>query len=301
MLWHFVIVSLCSYILDRGVKAGIERLNLILMPLLLLIFLGLLVYALSQKGFWDSFAFLFTPDFSKMTPEVIIKAIGQAFFSLSLGVGVILTYSNSLPKHGNFIRFAAIVASLNVCFCLVAGLVIFTFIFGHGAEPTEGPGLVFISLPLIFANMGISGQVIAILFFVALIFAGITSAISMLEPLNSCLIERLKMKRRHANLLSIACAYVLGVIVLLSNTEPFSAHLSFLGKNLFDWFVYVLSSFLQPLAGVFMCLYMGWLIPKNSVYAMTEGHLKGFYFECWYFFIRFVAPIGILIVMISLI
>ena len=179
MLWHLLVVALCAYVLNRGVKAGIEKLNLILMPLLLFIFLGLLVYSMLQDSFMESFKFLFSPNFEKITPEVIIRAIGQAFFSLSLGVGVILTYSNSMPKHGNFVRFAIIIALLNFLFCLVAGLVIFTFIFGYGAEPTEGVGLVFISLPLIFANMGVSGQVIAFLFFISLIFAGITSAVSM--------------------------------------------------------------------------------------------------------------------------
>lgn len=301
MLWHFVIVALCGYVLNRGVKAGIEKLNLILMPLLLFIFLGLLVYAVFQDGFLDSFKFLFQPDFSKITSEVVVKAIGQAFFALSLGVGVILTYSNSMPRRGNFVRFAVIVALLNFFFCLIAGLVIFTFIFTYAGEPTEGVGLVFISLPLIFANMGASGQVIAFLFFVALIFAGITSAVSMLEPLNSCLMERLKLKRRNANLISVFCAYFLGVIVLLSNIAIFSVDLTFFGKNLFDWFVYLTSSFMLPLAGVFMCIYMGWILPKERVYAMSESYLKGGYFQSWYFVIRFVAPLGILLAMVSLI
>ena len=263
MLWHLLVVALCAYVLNRGVKAGIEKLNLILMPLLLFIFLGLLVYSMLQDSFMESFKFLFSPNFEKITPEVIIRAIGQAFFSLSLGVGVILTYSNSMPKHGNFVRFAIIIALLNFLFCLVAGLVIFTFIFGYGAEPTEGVGLVFISLPLIFANMGVSGQVIAFLFFISLIFAGITSAVSMLEPLNSYLIERFSMQRYKANLISVISAYLLGIIALLSNTTAFSAPLTFFDKNLFDWLVYLTSSFMLPLAGVFMCLYMGWILPKE--------------------------------------
>lgn len=301
MLWHFVVVALCAYVLNRGVKAGIEKLNLILMPLLLFIFLGLLVYSMAQDAFMESFKFLFSPNFEKINSEVIIRAMGQAFFSLSLGVGVILVYSNSMPKEGNFVRFAVVIALLNFLFCLVAGLVIFTFIFGYGAEPTEGVGLVFISLPLIFANMGTAGQVIAFLFFVSLIFAGITSAVSMLEPLNSYLIERFSMKRHLANLISVLSAYLLGIIALLSNTTLFATDLTFFGKNLFDWFVYLTSSFMLPLAGVFMCLYMGWLLPKERVYAMLEGRLTGIYFKGWYFVIRFIAPIGILAAMINLI
>lgn len=300
LLWHFIIVALCAYVLNQGIKKGIERLNLILMPLLLIIFVGLLVYSMCQDSFMESFKFLFAPDFSKLTPQVIVDAIGQAFFALSLGVGVILTYANSLPKKGNFIRSAVIVALLNFFFCLMAGLVIFTFIFGYGAEPDSGTGLVFISLPLIFANMGISGQIIAFLFFVALIFAGITSAISMLEPLNAWLIDKFSFSRTKANLTSIGISYVLGILLLLSNSVLFGEHLSLLGKNLFGWFDYISASYMLPLAGVFMCLFVGWILPKNKAYAMCEGHLTGKIFHLWYFIIKYIAPLGILAAMITL-
>ncbi|MDE5602309.1 MAG: sodium-dependent transporter [Helicobacter sp.] len=301
ILWHFVIVALCAYVLGKGVKRGIERLNLILMPLLLLIFIGLLGYSMLQDSFKQSFEFLFTPDFSKLNPKVAVEAIGQAFFSLSLGVGVILTYSNSMPKEGNFIGYALIVALLNFFFCLMAGLVVFTFIFGYGAEPSSGPGLVFISLPLIFANMGVTGEIVAFLFFIALIFAGITSAVSMLEPFNTYLMECFHWSRKKTNFFSISISYILGVIVLLSNTALMGETLTFFEKNLFGWFDYITSSFMLPLSGVFMCLYMGWILKKDKVYAMGSGYLKGIYFQSWYFIIRFIAPIGIIAAMISLI
>lgn len=300
ILWHLVIVALCALVLGQGVKKGIERLNLVLMPLLLIIFLGLLGYAMCQSAFVDSVRFLFAPDFSKLTPKVIVDAIGQAFFALSLGVGVILTYSNSLPKKGNFIRSALIVALMNFAFCLVAGLVIFTFIFGYGATPNSGPGLVFISLPLIFANMGLSGQIIAFLFFVALIFAGITSAVSMLEPLNAWLIERFHFSRRRANLTTIGISYALGVLLLLSNVALYQENLSFFGKNLFGWFDYVSASYMLPLAGVFLCVFVGWVLPKSQVYAMCEGHLSGKVFGAWYFIVRYIAPVGIIVAMVRL-
>ena len=300
LLWHFVIVALCAYVLNQGVKKGIEKLNLILMPLLLIIFIGLLGYAMYQDSFWASFNFLFAPDFSKLTPKVIVDAIGQAFFALSLGVGVILTYSNSLPKKGNFIRSAIIIALLNFVFCIVAGLVIFTFIFGYGATPDSGPGLVFISLPLIFANMGLSGQIIAFLFFIALIFAGITSAVSMLEPLNAWLIDRFSFSRTKANLTTISITYILGVILLFSNIAIYQENLSFFGKNLFGWFDYISASYMLPLAGVFLCIFVGWILPKSQVYAMCEGNLTGKIFKIWYFIIKFIAPVGIIVSMITL-
>ncbi|MDY5616259.1 MAG: sodium-dependent transporter [Helicobacter sp.] len=300
LLWHFVIVALCAYVLNQGVKKGIEKLNLILMPLLLIIFIGLLGYAIYQDSFWASFNFLFAPDFSKLTPKVIVDAIGQAFFALSLGVGVILTYSNSLPKKGNFIRSAIIIALLNFVFCIVAGLVIFTFIFDYGATPDSGPGLVFISLPLIFANMGLSGQIIAFLFFIALIFAGITSAVSMLEPLNTWLIDRFSFSRTKANLTTISITYILGVILLFSNIAIYQENLSFFDKNLFGWFDYISASYMLPLAGVFLCIFVGWILPKSQVYAMCEGNLTGKIFKIWYFIIKFIAPVGIIVSMITL-
>ena len=134
-----------------------------------------------------------------------------------------------------------------------------------------------------------------------MIFAGVTSAVSMLEPLNSYLIERFCMKRYKANFISVISAYLLGIIALLSNTANFSADLTFFGKNLFDWLVYCTSSFMLPLAGVFMCFFMGWILPKERVYAMLEGNLTGIYFRVWYFVIRFIAPLGILAAMINLI
>ena len=301
LLWHFVIVLLCAMVLNKGVKKGIEKLNLILMPLLLIIFLGLLAYSLFQESFMDSFLFLFLFDFSKITAKVVVEAIGQAFFALSLGVGVILTYSNSLPKNGNFVRYAFYVAVMNFLFCLVAGLVIFTFIFGYGAEPSSGAGLVFISLPLIFANMGVVGQVIAFFFFVALIFAGITSAVSMLEPMNACLIERKKISRKRANLITICATYLLGVVALLSNSADFSGFLSFYGRNVFSWLDYITATFMLPLAGLFLCIFVGWIIPKTKVYAMFEGHLCGKPFLIWYFIIKYIAPLGIILAMVSLI
>ena len=214
---------------------------------------------------------------------------------------MILTYSNSMPKEGNFIGYALIVALLNFFFCLMAGLVVFTFIFGYGAEPSSGPGLVFISLPLIFANMGVTGEIVAFLFFIALIFAGITSAVSMLEPFNTYLMECFHWSRKKTNFFSISISYILGVIVLLSNTALMGETLTFFEKNLFGWFDYITSSFMLPLSGVFMCLYMGWILKKDKVYAMGSGYLKGIYFQSWYFIIRFIAPIGIIAAMISLI
>ena len=182
----------------------------------------------------------------------------------------------------------------------MAGLVIFTFIFGYGAQANSGVGLVFISLPLIFANMGLSGQIIAFLFFVALIFAGITSAVSMLEPLNAWLIERFGFSRRRANLTTIGISYALGVLLLLSNVALYQEDLSFFGKNLFGWFDYISASYMLPLAGVFLCVFVGWVLPKSQVYAMCEGHLSGNVFQAWYFIVRFIAPVGIVVAMIRL-
>ncbi len=182
IVFHTVVVATMIFIALKGIKDGIEKLNLILMPLLALILFGLLIYSFSLNSFNQAIEFMFMPDWSKVNVDSILAAIGQAFFTLSLGMGIIITYSASMGKETNLIKSSVFVAIADTAVALVAGIIIFSFLFEAGAQSTEGPGLVFISLPLIFGGWGVFGQIIAISFFLALLFAGITSAVSLLEP-----------------------------------------------------------------------------------------------------------------------
>ncbi len=170
IFFHTLVVATMIFIALKGVKDGIEKLNLILMPLLVIILAGLLMYAFTLDSFGQAIEFMFLPDWSKITIDSVLAAVGQAFFTLSLGMGIIITYSASMAKDANFIKSSVFVAIVDTSVALIAGIIIFSFLFAAGAKSTAGPGLVFISLPLIFAGWGVFGQVIAVAFFCALLF-----------------------------------------------------------------------------------------------------------------------------------
>ncbi len=233
LFFHTIVVALMIYIGLKGIKNGIEKVNLILMPLLIIILIGLLMYATTLDSFGKAIDFMFMPDWSKVNADSILAAVGQAFFTLSIGMGIIITYSASMAKDANLVKSSVYVAVLDTVVALIAGIIIFSFLFAAGAKSTAGPGLVFISLPLIFGGWGIFGQIIAIAFFCALLFAGITSAVSLLEPSVMYLIEKFKMKRAKAIFIATGFLYVLGIFALLSMSKDYGTMLTFFGKNLF--------------------------------------------------------------------
>ena len=174
--------ALCFYVLSKGVKSGIEKLNVWMMPSLFIMLLIMLGYSATMDGFVASAKFLLVPDFSKISINSLLLALGLAFWTLSLGMAAIITYSASLSDDTNLSTSTISVVLINITLAIMMGLVIFTFIFEFDATPAQGPGLVFISLPTLFAKLGFAGNILAVAFFVALIFAGITSAISIVEP-----------------------------------------------------------------------------------------------------------------------
>ena len=293
IFFHTLVIGYCGYILSRGVKKGIERINFILMPLLFLIFIVLLFYALGMESFSRSLAFMFTPKWEDITPQVILMSVSQAFFTLSLGVGTIITYAASFPRKGNFVSSAIYVAALDTIIAVIAGLVIFTFLFEFGSDPSGGPGLVFISLPVVFAQMGTIGQGVSLLFFIALIFAGITSAISTVEPFLSYLIERHDWKRGRAVVLILGISYIAGILVIFGGSESYAEVMKIAGRSIFDWLDFISSALLMPIAGMLTCIFVGFVIDKNHIHGMFSGHMSPFFFKIWLFCVRFVAPIAI--------
>jgi NSS family neurotransmitter:Na+ symporter len=299
MLFFTLAFAITFYIVAQGIKRGIERINLILMPLLVGILVILLFYAMTLDGFGESLRFLFVPDFSKVTSESILSAVGHAFFTLSLGMGTIMTYSASLPKDANMVKSSFSVAALDTAIALIAGMVIFTLIFSFNAEPSQGAGLVFISLPPLFYELGFLGNVIGLAFFVALAFAGITSAVSIVEPTTMYLINRFKMSRAKALTLLGVITYALGSMALISNIETLKGYVSFFGKGMFDILDFSSSSILLPLGGLVISLFVGHAIHKERLESLLGEHMSKGMFAFWYFSIRYVAPIGIASVMIN--
>jgi NSS family neurotransmitter:Na+ symporter len=299
IFYHTLAFLLVTYIVTKGIKSGIEKLNIVLMPLLFLIVGGMFLYATTLDAFSQSWSFMFDADWSKLSSESLVTAVGQAFFTLSLGMGAILTYSASLPKESNLLRSSLIIVFLDTLIALLAGLMLFTFLYEYGAQPSQGPGLVFISLPAVFYEMGVIGNLFAILFFIALAFAGLTSAVSIVEPMVQYVIERYGMNRLKGTIIVGLFFYLIGIIALLSNTNDFKEMLTFGGKNFFDWADFVTSSIMLPLGGLVMALFVGFIMSKEQVASVLKPQL-GVGFEVWYFSLRYIAPISLVIVMLYL-
>ncbi|WP_321311122.1 sodium-dependent transporter [Halarcobacter sp.] len=299
LTYHTLIAASVIFIVLKGIKEGIEKINLILMPLLGLILIGLLIYALTLDSFSQAVSFMFRPDFSKIDGNALLAALGQAFFTLSLGVGTILTYSASLPKETNFVKSSFYVAAVDTLIAIVAGLIIFSFLFEAGAQSAAGPGLVFISLPVIFSGWGVLGHIIAVSFFIALIFAGITSAVSMIEPSLRFFIERFKITRTKATIICGSIFYILGIVALLSMSKSYSSELTFFGKNAFDIMDFMTSSVMMPLAAILTCVFLGYFVDKKLLEEKFLAHTSKNVFNSWYFLIRFVVPIAITILLLN--
>lgn len=299
IFFHTLAFVIITYIVNRGIKGGIEKLNLILMPMLFLIVGGMFLYATTLDGFGRAWAFMFSPDWSKLSSEAFVTAVGHAFFTLSLGMGALLTYAASLPKESNLVRSALAVVVLDTGIALLAGLMLFTFLYQYGAEPSAGPGLVFISLPAVFYEMGALGNVFAVLFFIALAFAGLTSAVSLVEPMVQLAIDRYGLTRFKASLFMGLFFYLIGIVVIYSGSNDYGALLTWGGKNLFDWIDYVTASIMLPLGGLVMAIFIGYVIERNRVEAAVK-HQLGFAYGIWRFSLRYIAPVALVIVMLNL-
>jgi len=299
IFYHSIAFIVITAIVYRGIKGGIEKLNLLLMPLLFLIVGGMFFYALTLDGFAQAWHFMLALDFSKLNSEAFAVAVGHAFFTLSLGMGAILTYSASLPKESNLVTSSLIVVLLDTGIALVAGLMLFTFLYEYGAEPSKGPGLVFISLPAVFYAMGSLGTLLAVLFFLALAFAGLTSAVSLVEPMVQYLIDRFSMSRLQAAITAGLFFYLIGIFALLSNTTPFSDALTLGSRNLFDWLDYITAAIMLPLGGMIMAIFIGFVVPRSQLEKILAPHM-GRYFALWYGIVRYVAPVALFAVMLNL-
>lgn len=292
----FVIIA---FTISKGVKKGIEKLNNILMPALIIILIILLAYSIQLDGFMKAVNFMFYPNFEKFHSSSIIIAVGHAFFTLSIGMVTILTYAASLDKEVNIVKASIWVVIMDTLIAIVAGLIIFSITFTAGQEPGKGAGLVFITLPAIFHEMGSIGIYLSLLFFIALAFAAITSAISILEPTVMYLVERRKMTRKKATYSVAIFSYVVGIFVLLSNTNAFSESLTFGSKNLFDWFDFISSAILMPLGGIAIAIFVGYVLDREVARNALIPYMGERFFNIWLFIMRYVAPISVFIIMLK--
>jgi len=299
LIYYTLAFLIIAYTISKGIKKGIERLNNILMPALLVILLCMFFYSTTLDGFGQAVEFMFYPNFEKFHPSSIIIAVGHAFFTLSIGMATIMAYSASLGKNINIVKASIMVVTLDTVIAIMSGLIIFAIVYSAGQEPSKGPGLVFITLPAIFYQMGSIGNVMAIAFFIALAFASITSAVSVLEPTVMYLVERRKISRVKATYGISIIFYVLGVFALLSNTNEFSEALTFGSKNLFDWFDFVTAAILMPIGGILIAIFVGYVMDKEVTRNALVPYMGETFYKIWLIMIRYVAPLAVFIIMLN--
>lgn len=293
VVWTLVFLAVNYFILSRGVQKGIERMSNILMPMLFVILLLFTVNSLTMPGAAEGVRFLFMPDFSEITPSVVLGAMGQAFFSLSLGLGCLITYSSYFKHDTPLLRTSLITAGLDTLVAILAGIIIFPAVFTFGQEPAAGPKLVFEVLPSIFANMS-GGAVWSTLFFLLLFLASLTSTISMAEITIAYFEEEFGMSRKAATALSIGIAMTLGSLCALSFGSL--GGLKIFDMTLFDLFDYTSSNILLPVGGMIISVFVGWVLDRSVVRGELTtggGRITATGVRCVVFCLRWLAPVCI--------
>ncbi|MCR4619737.1 MAG: sodium-dependent transporter [Paludibacteraceae bacterium] len=301
VLWSEATLVIATAVIIGGVSNGIEKFNKYLMPILLLL---LIILAVNSIFFLpDSYMglqFLFYPDFSKITFQTVLKALGQSFFSLSLGMGAMLTYSAYMSNSQRLPCTALSIVSFDTIVAVISGLAIFPAVFSFGIDPSAGPELLFITMPAVFSKI-IGGQFLAILFFLLVFLAASTSQVSLLEVVTAYVSEELHIPRRKAAILIFLTMTCTGGICALSLTGAPS--LTFFDMSVFDIFDYVSSNIMLPIGGLLIVLFAGWIMPKRILHAQLTNNAdrEPTYFKLIRFLIRFVAPVFVSILFLHLI
>ncbi|MBQ1930211.1 MAG: sodium-dependent transporter [Bacteroidales bacterium] len=299
LVYMLVFLGITALIVLAGVKNGIEKYSKIMMPLLFILVIVIAIRSVTLENSYAGIEFLFKPDFSKITAQTFLDALGQAFFSLSVGSGSILTYASYVSRKENIVKLSAQTAISDTMFAIVAGVAIMPAVFAFGISPSEGPGLVFVTLPYIFNQLPF-GSSLAVLFFFALFIAAITSSISMLEVIVAYLDEEFKLKRRTSIVLSLILIATLGVFCSLS--QGIMSDVKILGNSIFDLFDKSSANIMLPLGGMIAVIFVGWRM-KKAEYAdeITSGGLVKFSrttVGIFYFFIKYIAPVVIATIVI---
>lgn len=294
VLVHTLFMALTVFVVARGVERGLEQAVRFMVPALLLMMLVLLGYSITSGSFGYGVEFLFTPDFSKLTWGVVLEAMGQAFFSLSVGMGAIMAYGAYLPEETSIPGAAGTVVAADTGIAILAGLVIFPLVFANGLQPDAGPGLVFQTLPLALGQMP-AGAFFSTVFFVLLAFAAWTSAIGLIEPAVAWVVESFNKTRAQA------AVFVGGLIWLVGFASVFSFNIwsdvTFFRGTVFDNLGFLANDIMLPLGGMLIAIFAGWVMCRNST-AEELGGAGGAY-KAWRFLARFVAPFGILLVLVN--
>jgi len=303
MAWSGVYTVLAAAILARGLKDGIERWITILMPLLFLALLMLLGYAVVAGDLAAALQFLFRPEFGRLDGRVVLAAVGQAFFSIGVGMGILLAYGSYLSKDVSLTRSAFAIAAADTGVAVLAGIAIFPLVFANGLDPGEGPGLVFVTLPIAFGSMP-AGSVFGGVFFLLLVFAALTSSIALLEPMVLWITERFHWSRPRAAWAAGGGAWALGLGTVLSfsawkDWHPLGMFARYEGKTFFDLLDYATSSVMMPVCALLIALFVGWRMQPEAA-ADELGLGRGLNFRIWRnLLLRWLVPLAIAIILFN--
>jgi NSS family neurotransmitter:Na+ symporter len=301
LAWHTVFMAMTVIVSARGIQHGLEKAVKFMMPALFVLLLVLVGYAMNAGDFARAWTFLFTPDWSRLTTGGILDAMGQAFFSLSLGMGAIMIYGSYLPKESSIPRASIAIAVADTSVAILAGLAIFPIVFAFGLAPAAGPSLIFQTLPIAFGQMP-GGWLFGTLFFVLLVFAAWTSAISLLEPVVAWLAETKGVNRVMSSALAGIVTWLLGILTIMSfNKWDFS--FPFFGgtkdNGIFTIFEILTNNIMLPLGGILIAIFAGWIMKRR--HSQDELALRSeFAYSVWSVLVRFVAPVLVFGVILKL-
>lgn len=298
VIWFLVFMGLTASIVISGVRKGIERYTKILMPVLLLILIVLSIRSVTLPGAGEGLRFLFRPDFSKITPSTVLEALGQAFFSLSIGMGTLITYGSYIQKTDNLPNTAISVSLADTFIAVLAGIAIFPAVFAFGIDPAAEEGLVFITLPGIFQQMA-GGYFFSLIFFVLLGVAALTSTISVLEVVVAYFVEELRMNRKKATVLATLLISLLGV--LAAGSWGWFSDMKVFGQNVFGLLNFASANILLPLGGFFIVIFVGWFMGSRAVRSeiSNQGSLKARFLVVFKWIVRLLAPVAIATVFLN--
>jgi neurotransmitter:Na+ symporter, NSS family len=281
LAWHSLFMVMTMVVVARGVQAGLEQAVLVL-------------YAVTTGYFSAGFYFMFAPDFSKLSWDGVLIAMGHAFFTLSLGMGAIMMYGSYLPAGTSIAKTSLMIAAADTTVALLAGLAIFPIVFANGLEPTSGAGLIFKTLPIAFGQMD-AGMLIGTLFFILLVFAAWTSSISLIEPAVAWLVENHGMSRISASVWLGALSWLLGIATILSFN--YWEKYKLFGKTFFDLIDHVTANIMLPLGGLLIAIFAGWVVSVKSSYDEMDNGKQGY--ALWLFLVRIVTPVAVILIFLN--
>lgn len=283
-------------ILAKGIIGGIERSVKYLMPLLFIFLIGMVIRNVTLPGAMEGITFYLKPDFSKITPQLFIFVLGQVFFALSLGFGVLITLSSYLNKEENLIHTAVITGFTNTIIAVLAGFMIFPSLFTFGIEPNAGPTLVFQSLPIVFSHLW-AGKFFAIIFFGLLLIAALTTSITIYEVIITALQEKLRMRRGKAIVLTLSGIFLLGNIPAILGDNLWK-NVTIFGKSIFDFYDYASGNILFMLTALGCAIFVGFVLKDEAKKELSSTKYSTF-IKIWFNYVKFVVPLIILVIFIS--